>query len=79
MSSRSLLLGLMFFFQSCLEFLSPRLGKRHLVHMYLCFSCICKLVYLCILFLSSSLCQVLAAACDCGYPWTFHLTFCKTT
>ena len=33
------------------------------------FSCIC--LFILHAFLSSSLCQGLAAACDCGTPWSF--------
>ena len=33
----------------------------------------CKRQYLS--FFSSSWCQGLTAACDCGTPWTFQLTF----
>ena len=32
-------------------------------------------VHVCHMFFSSYWCRVLAAACDCGIPWTFHLTF----
>ena len=39
------------------------------------FLCICMLILhaLLVIFFSSSWCQELAANCDCGNPWNFHL------
>ena len=45
-------------------------------NLSICFSCICMFILhpLLFVFLSSSRCRGLAAACDCSTPWTFHLT-----
>ena len=40
----------------------------------MCFSCIC-LFTLILSFFASSWCRGLAAACDCGTPYSFLLTF----
>ena len=43
----------------------------------MCFSCICLFILhaLMVVLSTSSWCQGLAAASDCGTPWTFLLTF----
>ena len=43
----------------------------------MCFSCICLFGFTCkfLSFFSSSWCRGLAAAYDCGTPWTLLLTF----
>ena len=64
-----------FFSQSCLALYSPRLRKMELVYM--------RLVHLFVYFtrvnfcpfFSSSWCQGLAAACDCGTPLSVLITF----
>ena len=53
----------------------PRLGKRELilVLLYVCSICACLVLSV----FSSSWCLRRAAACDCGTPWTFLLSFFK--
>ena len=56
-----------------LVFSSPveeeRTGLFVSVHLCVNLACVTSV------FSSSSFCSGLAADCDCGTPWTFHLTF----
>ena len=61
------------YFQSCIALWSHRLWKREMVYMLLVHF---LFIFVCVaFFVSPCCCHGLAAACECGTPWTFPLNF----